>query len=228
MTSLVAETKDRTDLWHITTKWNATIKSSSEESDNQPINPPSTLADITPREVPVLGESQQVIYKDQNDKEYLTPNGHFFADPAIRRVPMLTLQITQYESSVTYEQLLDRLLHVNSGTYRTYAAYKWCITKIEPVEVEVTLVSGPVTAAMVTYTITLDPRQYGWRDDRLLIDTHYKDGSGNLQPFMDGPLRTKRLGFVTSTGQKTASDTTREYDQWEPFPEVDFSTFMQV
>lgn len=217
---------NRAARWTVTCKYKATVKTSSEESDNQPISPPVALTDITPKVVPEYGETEKVLYVDKDSEPILTPTGNYWAEPSVERVPTLTLKITQYESSITDAQVLDRKLKVNSGTYRTFPRYDWIIEDIEPVEVSVTLSGGATDAALVTYTVAYNPSEYGWKDDRALIDTHYIDG-GDTKPFLDGELRSQTYGFVTAAGAKHPGSEPLHV-QFETQDDIDFDTFLQA
>ena len=217
----------RTSEFTVTASYKAALTSGQEESDNDPIAPPALLTDITAREVPILKEVERVMYKDKAGDEILTPLKRFFADPVIERVPTLTLEISQYESSVTYEQLLARKLRVNDATYRTKAAHKWLIQHIEPVEVDVELSGGTTTAVLCKYTVELNDTDQGWKEQRVLVDTHFVDGSGDIQPFQDGELLSQNYGFIQSDGTKKAGSTP-DYVSFEVYDTATFSGFLQV
>lgn len=214
--------------WVVTCKWQGIRKAGGSESDDQPISPPAALTDITPKVVSELGEIERVLYTDKSStpKPILTPSSRYYAEPAIERIPTLTLKISQYEASITYDQMLERKLKVNSGTYRSQPRYDWLIEDVEAVDVDVELAGGTTTAALVTYTISHNPLLYGWKDDRALIDSHYLDGSV-FKPFMDGELRSINQGFVEIDGAKKTG-TTPDYDQFETYDDIDFDSFLQV
>src|SRR5690606_27002705 len=102
----------------------------------------------------------------------LTPTGNYYAEPIVEQVPVLVIKITQYEGSITYEQMLERTKRCNETTYRTKDRYMWLIDNVEAVEVEVLTTIGTVSAAMVSYTLKLSPKATGWKEERLLVDTH--------------------------------------------------------
>ena len=213
---------ERLGRWDIKTMWRGTI--TTDESDFEPMTPPATLGGISPIETARLGETEKVMYEDINSKACLTPNDQFWAEPMVERIPTLVLQISQYESSLTYDQALARKLKVNDDTYRSQPRYDWLITEVEFTEVTVQLSGGPTTAALVTYTLEHSPHLYGWKEDRALIDTVYDD-SGDLKAFADDGYGAQSYGFVSVTGAKSA---TLVRDQWELQNEIDFSSFLQV
>lgn len=218
----------RKQRWTVACKWKGIRKAGGSESGDAPIAKPNALADITPKVVSELGEIERVLYTDKSStpKPILTPSGRYYSEPAIERIPTLTLKISQYEASITYATMLARKLKVNSGTYRGEPRYDWLIEDVEAVEVDVELAGGTTSAALVTYTVTHNPLLYGWKDDRALIDSHYLDGSV-FKPFMDGELRSISQGFVEIDGAKKTG-TTPDYDQFETYDDIDFDSFLQV
>lgn len=219
--------KSRLSRWKISTKWTSLNRSNSTEAGNQPVSPPAALTDFTPRVVSNLGEIEKVLYFDKDNKScYLTPARSTWSEPVIERVPTLQLQITQYEASITYDQMLERKLKVNKTTYRGQPRYDWLITQVEAIEVDVQLSGGETTAAQVTYTLEHSPHLYGWKDDRALIDTHYLE-SGVRMPFLEELDQSN--GYIEVTGAKRSSQEGEpEYIQYEPFDDIEFSDFLQV
>lgn len=219
-------------LWYVKTKYRG-VGASGEITFLEPIDPPDNVTDITPKIVEKFGEVERVLYQDYTSptpKPIVTPLKRFFAEPVVERVPTLTLQISKYESTVSYQTLLDRMLRMNSTTYRGKPAHTWLVENIEPTDVEVTITGpGPgetqqVEATLVTYTVTYNPLDDGWLDTRALIDTHYISG-GKVLPFLDGELKTQRLGFITSTGAIKAG-TTPDYETFIQQKTTDLNTFL--
>ena len=219
--------------WTVSCSFKSPNKQGATEADNTPIAPPTNLTDITPREVPIFGETEKVLYTDIQNTAILTPSGRFWSEPVVERIPTLTIQLTQYETApVLYTTLLDRLLHVNSGTYRGQPRYDWLITGIEAVATEVELGAGITSAVLVTYEISHSPNLYGWKAERALIDTHHNIGTQSVpkwKPFQDEGIQSLHYGHVTVTGVKRASQTgAPDYLQYEPFKEINYSTFLQA
>lgn len=233
----------RQDRWQVDTQFKSTVRSQSEESDNIPISPPASLSNITPRVVPELGETEKVLYMDKSDfisdpdnnpgvitgvDCTRTPAGSFWEQPVMEKIPTLVLKITQYESSITYEQMLERKFKVNQGSYRSQPRYDWLILDVEAVEVDVILAGGPTTAALVTYTVAHSPHLYGWKQERALFDTQYFDSvTGIKKLFQNDVPGSNNIGYITSTGANRASQVGEpDYLQYESFDEIDFDSFL--
>lgn len=220
---------ERLARWKVSTKWASSNKSNTSESENAPITPPAALTDITPRVVSSLGEIERPLLADYSADTKsceISPSGTRWPDPIMERVPTLQLQITQYESSITYEQMLERKFKVNQNDYRSKSRYKWLITQVEAIEVDVQLSGGETTAAQVTYTLNLSPDEFGWKDRISLIDTHYIE-NGKRKQFLDEMEPT--TGYITITGEKRTSQSGEpNYIEYEPFDDIDFGDFLQV
>ena len=127
----VTQHKERSRRWTVRCVFKSPASRSASESNYGAIDPPAALDDITPSEVPIFGEVERVLYQDKQDTPIRTPSGRFWAEPVVERIPTLTIQLTQYETApVLYTTLLDRLLKVNSGSYRGKGRYFWLITKL--------------------------------------------------------------------------------------------------
>ena len=201
----VTQNPDRLDRWTVRTSWKG--KGSQEESDNQPITPPAALTGYTPHEVPILGEELRALWIDKTGKRYQSPTGNEYDNPLLERVPTLALKITQYESApLLYTTMLDRLFKCNESTYRGQGRYKWMIVGLDPTVVDTELSGGSTTAIAVTYTVALSPRQYGWKEDLALIDTHHLVNSVKT-PFTEGNPPTLTSGLIDVNGVKKTDQT---------------------
>ena len=217
-------------VWHVQCRFDTGNANDTQEGNNSPIAPPVNLTDIAPRVESSLGEVQRVLYKDKSETEKvcLTPTQNMFDQPFVERLATLQLRITQYEASITYEQMMDRKLKVNEDTYRTKVRYSWLITEVEATEVTVQLDAGPTVAALVTYTLELSPLLYGWKDERALLDTHHYL-NGKKIAYKDDELATYTLCKVNSVGVLIGDQTDPpEYDRWETYDTISFSSFLQV
>ena len=217
----------RLSRWTVNTQWGTDSNKNQRESDNAPIDPPAALTDITPRVQPTLGETEKVLYKDKDNKQcYRTPAKSIWTEPVVERIPTLELKITQYESSITYEQMLERKFKVNKSTYRGQPRYDWLITQVEAVETQVQLSGGATTCAQVTYTLEHSPHLYGWKEDRVLIDSHYLD-AGDRKPFSE--IVDYSTGLIDNVGEQLSDqDGEPEYIQYETFADIEFSDFLQA
>lgn len=224
------QTAERIGRWKISTKWASSTKNNNKESDNNPQNPPAALTDLTPRVVPILGSKERQLYEDFDDKFYTTPTNNEWEQPLIEQVPLLTLQITQYEASITYEQMLARKFRLNSAAYRGGDPHTWFIQEVAANEVSVQLAGGPTVAAQVTYTLAYD--EDTWLEKRPLFDTHYLqngslgDPTVEKLPFLDTLQNGK--GYINADGTKRSSQSgAPNVEEYRAQRESDFS-FLQV
>lgn len=224
------QTAEKLGRWKISTQWNSSTKSNNKESDNSPQTPPAALTDIAPRVVPLLGAKDRQLYTDLDDVFYITPTNNEWEEPLIQKVPLLTLQITQYEPSITYEQMLARKFVMNSATYRTKPAHTWFIEEVAANEVAVQLASGETICAQVTYTLSYDDDK--WTEKRPLFDTHYMQGGSIADPdsqklpFLDTLQNGK--GYINADGTKRSSQSgAPDVAEYRAQKTSDFS-FLQV
>lgn len=227
-------TRDPSNASHfiVNCRFDTGTANNNTEGDNQPQTPPAALTSIAPREESQLLEEERVLYVDKSssEKPCLTPTRNLFDSPFIERLPVLELRITQYEASIDYQTMLDRKFKVNEGTYRTKPRYSWLITEVDATEVEVQLAGGPTLAALVTYTVQLSPFDYGWKDQRALIDTHYLDETDGdkKKAHRDDELDTYTIVKVDFFGYKIPDQSGKpDYGEWETYDTIDFS-FLQV
>ena len=227
--------KDLQTRWIVSAQFESSIKNSSGESDNLPIAKPASLTDITPRVVPILGETEKVLYEDKSDTPVdcaRTPSGNWWSEPIVERIPTLALQITQYESYISYKELLRRKLKVNKSSYRDQPPFDWLIQDIQPTEVVVPLASGNVKAVQVTYTVEHSPHLYGWKVDRALIDSQYLENVADKESaklFQNKTPGSRSIGFITAAGGKRADQTgVPDSIQYESYDRIEFGDFLQA
>jgi len=213
----------------------ATYKSfdnSQTESGLAPVTPPAAIASLGTSEQASLGEMELVLYEDKSTtpKKILLPSGAFFAEPVVERIPVLTIKLTQYESSITYNQMLDRKFKVNDATYRTQAARKWLIEHVEASTVSVQLAAGATTAALVTYTLVLSPLDEGWDKTLALVDYVHNTGTAMApawEPYLDdSEPPQQKLVYVDSDGIKKVSQSVPDYEQYQVYDDTTFSSFL--
>lgn len=216
--------------WQVDTVWDSgTNGNDQRESDNTPIAAPAAITSITPRVEQSLDVHEEELYEDKAEpsQKIILPTGTSWIDPAVERLGTLKLKITQYESSLTYQQQIDRVMRVNSSEYRTKEKYTWLIENIDATEVEVTLSGGDTTAVLVTYHLHYTPRTGGWRDRRVLRDTHYKAADGKLYPFADS-TGLSRQNYIRSNGTPKGEGEEPSYIEYETYDTIDFDGFLQV
>lgn len=222
--------------WIVSAQFESSINGNQNEKDNTPIAKPNSIFDIAPRVVPILGETQKVLYVDKkpdNPQECArTPSGNFWSEPIVERIPTLGLQITQYENYISYDELLRRKLKVNKSTYRNQPPYDWLIQDLKPTEVEVPLASGTVKAVQITYTVEHSPHLHGWKIDRALFDTQFLtdvNDKSSAKLFKNNTPGSKNVGYITVTGAKRASQTGEpDSIQYQPQDRIEFNDFLQI
>ena len=104
---------------------------------------------------------------------------------------------------------------------------------------------GTTTAALMTYTLLYNPAtarvngtttnqtvQIGWRDDRVMIDTHYlinpfeKD---SRTEFKDSALQLQNIGYINFDGTKRAIQTgPPDSIQFDTYETINFGSFLQL
>ncbi|QDV86913.1 hypothetical protein [Planctomycetes bacterium TBK1r] len=212
-----------------------TFTGNQTEAENAPMAPPAAITNLGTAEQPSLGEIEKVLYEDKTPttpQKVTLPSGAWFAEPVMERIPVLTIKLTQYESSITYQQMLDRKFKVNDDTYRTKAAGTWLIEDVEASTVSVQLSGGATTAALVTYTLVHSPLDEGWKKSLALIDNKVNTGTAMApvwEPYVDDskpPIRS--LVFVDDDGIKKGSQVSPDYRDFIVYDETDFSAFLQA
>ncbi len=198
-----------------------------------PMGSITALTDILPVVTSDLGEIEKVLYVDKNSVApkpcSITPTGNFWSEPIVEKIPTLTLKISQYESSIAFQSMLDRKFKMNSGSYRGQVKHKWLVTDVEATDVEIELVSGTANAALVTYSVALSPHDYGWNESRALIDTQYL-AAGKKTLFVNDIPGASSIGFINADGSKRAQqDPTIAPDhiEYQVYDEASFG-FLQV
>jgi len=214
--------------------------------------PPVSVTDITPSVQSQIGSYERVLYADKDGEACwrlpgtLTP----FQAPVVETIPTFSLKITQYESSLTFDDQLARSFKLNSGTYRGKAAGLWMIGAVAASEVEVELQSGPTTAVKVTYPITLSERYYyppgvaateanriiyGWDKVQPLVDTMRITAPPvqKLVPMTDVGSSNVRSGYIQTSGEERvvvagSNDDRPDYLRFKTQDSINFASFLQA
>jgi hypothetical protein len=223
----------------------------STEAENAPIDIPATIEEIDPVQSVSLGEKEEVLYFErfvnQPKNCALTPTGNWWSNPVVVSRPTFKLKYTQYESSITYEQMLERKFTVNSIGWNSKPKLMWLIEEVEAQDVSVQLLAGDADAAMVTYTIALhpdseladgDPQKYGWQEVRALFDTQYfeeeggdQDNAGQvkLKAFQSDIPGKPNAGYIDIDGFKRESQEGEpDYIAYNIYEPIDFNTFLRL
>lgn len=230
--------KNNRGRWIVTASYKS-IDANQDESSNEPQDPPASLTDIKPSEEPFLGTYERVMYVDKGGTDIRLPSGNMFSQPVVEKVPTLGIKLTQYEPSITYQQMLDRKWKTNQTTYRTKAPGEWVISQVEATEVDVVLIGGTVSAALVTYTLELSPHEYyndatstfvkcGWDVPMMLVDNLHLEGGKWKPTVIDERGRT--MFFVDDTGAKKGDGISGnpDYIVYRAQDQIDYSTFLQA
>lgn len=205
----------------------------SQESENVPIPIPETIDSFDPVVTVALGETQRVLYFEKGDfplwSTSTTPTGNFWSEPVLEKLPTFEMKITQYETSISYDDMVARKFKINRDTYRGQPNYMWLITQVEASDVSLTTTTGTQQAAMVTYTLSLSPdTDYGWREVRGLFDTQYLDAGGSVKMFQNEQPGTSTVGYVDINGNKRAQQSGEpDYVVYEVYDMLDFNDFLK-
>jgi hypothetical protein len=201
------------------------------ESEPEQETDPEELTNLTPKVVSSIEEVTMVLYKDFQTppKDIITPCNNWYAEPTLTRLPCLTLTITQYEAAMTFQQQLDRSLRCNETEYRSRPRYMWLSEPVQATEVEVSLPGNTVvTAVQAIYKLRLSPFDWGWKEARVLIDSHYRPSSGaDPVPFRDNLIGSRTTGFITADGTRKTG-TTPDYAYFEPQQTINFTSFLRA
>jgi hypothetical protein len=203
------------------------------EKGEEPKEEETALTSVAPKVEPSIEETEFVLYKDytpapDGPRAVLTPNGNFWSEPLVVKLPVLVLKITQYEASITYDQMLERSLKCNQEEYRTQPRYQWITGPVVATEVEVVTSTTTLVAAQVQYTLRRSPFSWGWKDSRVLVDTHYRPTVGEDPiPFVDNKLLARKTGFIKADGTFKPGNVP-DYTDYEGQPTIDFEDFLQA
>ena len=208
------------------------LTGNSEEEENQPIDPPASVTDITPKAVVTFGGKDKVLYQDLsiNVKDCArTPTGNFWNTPVMNRQGVATLKLSQYEPDLTYSAALDRMFMMNNALWQTEQPHAWLIKNVEFNIVEVLLSSGPTASPLAVYTIELDRSPGGHKERRALFDTQYLDANGDVIKFKNKEPGSQSIGYINEDGTKRVAQTgPPEYIEYQNQGEIDYDAFMQL
>lgn len=193
--------------------------------------PPINVSDIAPQVEYIVDERQELTHTDVNGKKCLTPTGNMYNDSFMKRFGGKVRKVTQYELSLSHNQMAARMLAANSTGYAGEPIYSWLITAVEARDVEVTLQSGLTDAVLVSYTLRHTTLPHGWKENRALIDSHYlmlANDLGTKRAHFDKELRSYSSVVLNPDGTKAADQNVPQYDQWELLNKLDYATFLQA
>jgi hypothetical protein len=150
------------------------------------------------------------------------PTGTPFEDPIVSKVPLITINITQFEDEITLTDLEDRSFTINSEEWNGRLWGQWLCAEIEATQVTVNLAGGETDMWRVSYQLHLSPKHEvqcivdgepyvpgksfnagdtfdpGWAVLRPLVDTFYKkeDPDAPSGPDILVPNADPKTGYV--------------------------------
>jgi hypothetical protein len=211
--------------------------------------PPANAGEIQPEVSIEVGSYERVLYADKDGEQcWKLPTGSPFQSPVTETIPTLRLTITQFETFVTFEEILERSFKTNSATYRSKDAGLWLIGAVKATEQDVTFADGSVnTLAKVTYPIMLSERffyppgvdatdanktVYGHDHVQPLVDTYKLDAAGGDPEPITGDNGNVTTGYINTDGTlrepAAANEERPDYLRFRTQDEIDFSTFLQA
>ena len=213
------------------------------ESDSEHETVPNDPTDLSPEVTVSVDGKERVLYQDLetgNQSWLFEGIDQQYPAPVTTQLPLLTLTISQYETYVSYAQILDRSYKVNSTAWQGFNAGFWRIVVKNVSEVNIETVSGPQTWAKVTYEAKLSTDGYyetdgttwtqtGWKAQIPLIASKYLAGvpfiAGTILKFV-GANSEPKMGFINDDGTEYTG-TRPKFLTHTRYKEIDFNTFMR-
>jgi hypothetical protein len=213
-------------------------KTETESLDNKTVSQPT---DIRPEVTVSVSGKDRVLYQDLDTKEqsYLFPGIKLqYPAPVVTQVPLLTLTISQYESYVSYAQILDRSFKVNSTAWQSFDAGFWRLVVKNVSEVDIQTQLGTVTWAKVTYEASLSNDGFynesgtftptGWKAQIPCIAPKFKNAAGNIQKFVDPNTSEPFMGFISNTSGLLHGGSKPQYITHTRYKTLDFNSIIQA
>lgn len=195
--------------------------------------------DISPEVTVAVGNTQKVLYQDlfTGDQSFMYPGiKERFTSPVTTDIPNLTLTISQYETYVSYADILARSYVTNNAAYAGFGIGMW-LCKVENVSNVELNVGGIQTWARVTYNVSLSQDGYydpdgtyqlsGWKQQVPLIASKYLPdvAEEKTKPFMAGGM--PQLGMINDDGTEATNQDKPDYLTFNRYRSASFS-FLQV
>lgn len=213
-------------------------KTETESMDNETVTAPT---DIRPEVTVSVGGKDRVLYQDLDtgDQAYLFPGIKLqYPAPVVTQVPLLTLTISQYESYVSYAQILNRSFKVNSTNWQGFAAGLWRLVVKNVSEVEIQTQLGTTTWAKVTYEASLSNDGFydesgtwqltGWKAQIPCIAPKFKNAAGDIQKFVDPNTSEPFMGFISKTSGLLYGGSKPQYITHTRYETLDFNSIIQA
>ena len=203
----------------------------------------SQATDISPEITVSVGGQPRVLYQDlANGNQCFMYDGikERFAAPVTTDIPNMTLTISQYETAVSYAQILQRSYVTNSANYGGFGAGMWRCKVSNVSNVDVQTSAGVATWARVTYEVTLSQDGYydpsgsfqltGWKHQVPLIASQYLSDTDDEEgkPFLYEKTGLPKMGMIDSDGTKATNQDKPDYLTFTKYRSIDFTTFLQV
>ena len=223
-------------VFDVTCSFSAKLE--TESLSNQVVKEPT---DIAPEVTVSVSGKDRVLYQDleDGDQSYLFEGiKEPYPAPVVTQVPLLTLTISQYESYVSYAQILDRSFKVNSTAWQGFDAGLWRLVVKNVSEVDIQTQSGTVNWAKVTYEAVLSVDGFydengtwqitGWKAQIPLIAPKFADvGPNNIRKFVHADTSEPYMGFINTDGT-LYSGTNPKYITHTRYETLDFNSFIQA
>ena len=214
--------------------------------ESEPSGCPSNLTDITPQVTGKVTSREKVLYEDYSNPPVdcfrLPVVGEPYNAPVTTKWSELVLTVKQYELSISFEEMMRRNNLVNSSPYRGKGSGSWRIVDVRVKNVDVTLCSGTIPAALCEYDILLSEYSVGNygpdQEDGVkdifvghdtaapLISRFYDDGAGK-KSFADTITGYGNVGFILEDGSIKPDDTRPDYKVYRTTKRGSFS-FLQA
>jgi len=213
-------------------------KTETENMDNETVTQPT---DIRPEVTVSVSGKDRVLYQDleTGNQSYLFPGIKLqYPAPVVTQVPLLTLTISQYESYVSYAQILARSFKVNSANWQGFGAGFWRLVVKNVSEVDIQTQLGTVTWAKVTYEATLSNDGFydesgtwqltGWKAQIPCIAPKFKNAAGDIQKFVDPNTSEPFMGFINKNSGLLYGGSNPQYITHTRYETLDFNSIIQA
>jgi len=162
-----------------------------------------------------------------------------YQTPVVTQRPFITLNITQFEYSISYSQMLERSYVVNNATWQGFPAGHWRLRCVGANEVDVQTRMGPQTWAKVQYEAVLGVNGYydlnnsfvdiGWKQAIPLIASKYRDevDPDVVTKFTHTGTSIPKLGNIDADGTKAADQLRHQYITHKRYKEGNFDAWIQ-
>lgn len=161
--------------------------------------------------------------------------------PVTTQLPLLTLTVAQYETYVSYQQIIDRSYKTNQTAWKGFDPGLWRIVVKNVSEVDIQTVSGPATWAKVTYEVKLSSDGYynqsgtwintGWEAQIPMISPKYYDsplvGDAKIKKFIDVKTSEPYMGFLGYDGDEDLAATRPNFKTHRRYESIEFTNFLQ-